>query len=309
MGPRYAVIDIGTLKVKLLIASLAPDGSLVQHYASNTLTCFGCDMEQNHGQVLTENLMKTIKELKRCRDKLAQYGVRTSRVISTHALRQARNREEIMAWIQAETGFAVENITAEREAELFFWAVMRDFPAGRRYALVDMGGGSMQLMLGDRLGLERVHLLPTGAARLHELFTKDSQVDTSFNTPGDIEKVRRYILEQFMPVEPAAGVPIIYGSSNVLDMMQAVGIPLEDHPDSPTHPYKTYARYLDEFIQKLLPLTFAEREAKYPFQWGYMWGVDKAFTNILTLADRLGSPYIIPSNANVAQGFIYAMAA
>jgi hypothetical protein len=40
-----------------------------------------------------------------------------------------------------------------------------------------------------------------------------------------------------------------------------------------------------------------------------MWGIDKAFTNITTLADRLGSPYIIPSNANLAEGLVFSMVA
>jgi exopolyphosphatase/pppGpp-phosphohydrolase len=170
-----------------------------------------------------------------------------------------------------------------------------------------MGGGSVQVIVGRQGVPEQMHLLPIGSATLHEKFTRNSLDKNSFNTPKDIDRMKDYILEQLVGVAPADGLPIIYGSTNVIDMMKAIGLPLEPHADSASHPYKTYARYLSEFVSKVLPMTFAEREARYEFQKGYMWGIDKAFVNIATLAERLGSPYIIPSNANVAEGLVYSM--
>lgn len=43
MTNTYAVIDIGTLKVKTLIAEVSKNGNLTEKYSSNTLTCFGCE--------------------------------------------------------------------------------------------------------------------------------------------------------------------------------------------------------------------------------------------------------------------------
>lgn len=229
------------------------------------------------------------------------------RVVSTHALRRAKNRIQVIERIRRETGLEVENISSEAEAALFFQAVLKDFPAHRTYALVDMGGGSMQVIIGRRGRPEQMHLLPIGSATLHEKFTHNSLDESSFNTAEDIEHMKEYILEQLMPVKPASGLPIIYGSTNVIDLMKAIKLPLDNHADSQTHPYKTYAPCLEDFIAKVLPLTFAEREARYDFQKGYMWGIDKAFMNITTLAERLGSPYIIPSNANLAEGLVYSM--
>ncbi len=302
---NYAVVDIGTLKVKCLIASMSPNGSLVKQYASNTLTCFGCDMLDDN--VRDDYLVRTITELKRCRDKLTEFDVESYRVVSTHAMRRAKNRAYVMDRILKETGFSVENISSEEEATLFFKAVLRDFPADRPYALVDVGGGSVQVIVGRQGTPEQMHLLPIGSATLHEKFTHNSLDENSFNTPEDIDRMKNFILEQLVGVAPAEGLPIIYGSTNVIDMMKAIGLPLDEHTDSASHPYKTYTRYLNEFVAQVLPLTFAEREAKYEFQKGYMWGIDKAFVNIAILAERLGSPYIIPSNSNVAEGIVYSM--
>jgi exopolyphosphatase/guanosine-5'-triphosphate,3'-diphosphate pyrophosphatase len=307
MANNYAVIDIGTLKVKFLIASPAPTGQLEKLYSSNTLTCFGCDMVDDN--IIDEYQDRTIAELKRCREKLKEFNVQSFRVVSTHALRRANNRGAVIDRIKRKTDFIVENISSEQEAALFFNAVLRDFPSEQSYALVDMGGGSMQVVIGRKGTLDQMHLLPIGSATLHEKFTRNSLEENSFNTPEDIERMKDYILEQMVGIKPAHGLPIIYGSSNVIDLMKAIGLPLDDHPESQTHPYKTYAAYLNDFVDNVLPLTFAEREAKYQFQRGYMWGIDKAFTNITTLADRLGSPYIIPSNANLAEGLVFSMVA
>lgn len=305
---KYAVIDIGTLKVKFLIAEISSSNELEELHFSNTLTCFGCGLDENEGNVKEENLEKTVEELLKCKEKILEFDVVETRVVSTHALRRARNKEMVTKRIYEKTGFRVENISQEEEANLFFRGVIQDFTSDQRYAVVDMGGGSVQILIGNKDGLEKTHLMQTGSAYLHENFTNDFDSEESFTTEEDLERMRKYILEQLLPLKGIGDIPIIYGSSNIIDLMKTIGLPLDENPDSHTHPYRTYARYLEEFIQKVLPLNYREREEKYPFQWGYMWGVDKAFLNIITMAEHFPSSYIIPSNSNLSRGIIYELA-
>jgi len=309
MSSNYAVLDIGTLKVKFLIAASLPSGELKEVYFSNNLTCFGCNLDETGGYITEKNLQKTIEEILRCKQILKTYEVIKTRVVSTHALRNAKNREEVSKTIEARTGFKIDNISQDEEALLFFKAVMRGFSAdNKQYAVVDVGGGSVQILLGSKNELKMVYQLPTGAQLLHENFTQRPHLAESFTTEEDIEKMRRYILEQLTPIQNNLKTPIIYGSSCIIDLMKTLGIPLSSHSASKTHPYQTYIHALDEFVKKILPLTYAEREIKYPFQKGYLWGIDKAFLNICVLAQKLASPCIIPSNANIAQGIIYGLA-
>ena len=303
----YAVIDIGTLKVKFLIASLDPNGEIVEKYKSSTLTCFGCDIDSNNGFVYERNIIKTIEELKRCKRLLAKYQVVKTKVVSTHAMRRAENREEIMRRIKKEVGFEIENISQEKEAELFFNAAIQDFPRERDYAVLDIGGGSVQILLGNASKLKRTHMMQSGAQYLHDNFTTGSGNKLSFTKEEDIEVMKQHILEQLMPFEKEAQIPIIYGSTNIIDLMKFVKLPLEEHNDSSAHPYKTYAKHLEEFIQKMLPLNYSEREKMYEFEKGYMWGIDKAFLNVITIAEHFDSPYIVPTNANVAKGIVYSL--
>ncbi len=304
----FAIVDIGTLKVKTEIASVNPDGTLRHIYHSNNLTCFGVGLDENDGNVQDRYLERTITELQRVKQVLQQHQVSQFKVVSTHAMRRAKNREQVRHKMETETGFSIENISQEQEAGFFFTAVMRTFQnRDREYAVVDVGGGSVQVLIGTPEKLRAAHMMQTGAQVLHEQFGTNPHEPTGFNTEAELEKMRQKILDELVLLEAHHGIPVIYGSSIIIDVMKGIGLPLEPYTESSTHPYKTYQKYMAEFITKILPLTFAQREEQYDIQKGFMWAIDKGFLNILTISDYLQSPFIIPSNANIAQGIIYSL--
>jgi exopolyphosphatase/pppGpp-phosphohydrolase len=152
-------------------------------------------------------------------------------------------------------------------------------------------------------------MMQTGAQYLHELYIKNPHEPSSFTTQSNIEEMKNHILRELLPFPPTKKIPLIYGSSMIIDVMKKVKLPLEDNTDSITHPYKIYSKHLTEFIQQVLPYTFEEREKIYgDVQKGFMWAIDKGFLTAVTIAEYLESPYIIPSNANIAQGIVYTMA-
>ena len=96
------------------------------------------------------------------------------RVVATSAVREARNRAEFIRRIRRETGIAVEVISGIEEARLIFQAARHALGLeGGPYLLVDVGGGSVELVLvedGRPLWMRSVKL---GAARLAERFLTD----------------------------------------------------------------------------------------------------------------------------------------
>lgn len=302
-----AVIDIGTLKVKFLIARV-DSGGFQELYKSNTLTCFGCELEANGWIVKDEYIKRTMVELRRCCQLMQEHDVRSWRVVATQAMRNAKNGEEIRTRIKKELNLDVELITQQQEAEIFYKAVMHDFEGGGRYAVVDVGGGSVQVLIGTLRQLQQAHLMKTGSQYLHDRVVTDSLNPNSRTTEKDIEVIRGIVRDELQALEPMDGVPLVYGSSNVIDLMKALDISMRPHSNSALHPYFVDVTALQKKIDELLPMTFGQRESRVHFQRGYMYGVDKAFINILEIARHLGSPYIIPSNANIAKGFIFEMA-
>jgi exopolyphosphatase/guanosine-5'-triphosphate,3'-diphosphate pyrophosphatase len=302
------VIDIGTLKVKLLIEELAADGSLKTKYQSNNLTCLGVRMHENNNQPKPEYLQATFDELKRCKAVLKKEGVSKIRVVSTHALREMGGvGEEIAQKVKKKVGLRVEIISQKEEAELFFQAVIRDFETDEDFTIIDVGGGSVQLLIGNKKKLKNMFLLRSGAQYLFDIYSPHHQ-STDFPKRSEIRKMDKYIMEQLSPIPKDIKTPVIYGSTCIIDLFKTLGLTLEDYQFSKTHPYKTQIGELTTFLRKIIPVPYDKREEIYHFsQKDYMWGIDKAFLNVINICKTVEAPFVIPSNANINLGLILSL--
>lgn len=306
---KVGVIDIGTLKVKCLIAQISKSSQVKTLYQSNTLTCLGCRMAKNGNKPLAENLQQTVGELKRCKDLFDKEKVRKVRVVSTHALREmGKVGEEIAQALKEQLGLPVEIISQEEEANLFFQAVIKDFDIDEDFTLVDVGGGSVQILIGNKNELKNVYLLKTGASFLFDTFSPRHE-PTDFPTRDEIRKMQEYILEQLASVPAKTKTPVIYGSSCIINLFKSLNMKMDKYPYSKKHPFKVQVPEMRRFLEDIIPVPYQEREKRYPFeQEYYMWGIDKAFLNILTICEKQQSPFVIPTNSNINEGLVLSLA-
>lgn len=307
MNQRIGVIDIGSLKVKSLIVDVGLDNSLTTIHQDNVLTKLGVGLPQNNGVIKPQHIAHTITELQRCQRLLESNNVDRVRVVSTHALREMPNGQEIAREIEHQTGLTVEIISQQEEAELFFQAVMHDFKTDQDFAMADIGGGSVQILIGNRDALKHIFLLKMGTHYLHDNFTAHRGED-GFPRPEEIAKMRTYVLGQLAVLPAEIKTPLIYGSLNIIKLFQALGLPLEPQSISPNHPYKARVEDMKKFLSEITPVPYGDRERRFNFsERYYMYGIDKAFLNVTSIADTLGAPYVIPSNANISQGLVHSM--
>ena len=296
---------MGSLKTKLLLAYFDENNQIVSLCKTNELTCLSCGMYEAGGNILTENAQATIEEILRLKKIIQQHNCDKVRLFATHALRNAANKEWVIEQIKEKTGYDVEIIGAEEEGKLYFEATLGDFPEGQDFALVDMGGGSCQVLFGSKGDLKTSFSFKTGAQFLHETFIDNPHSPESFTTKENIEKMREHLLNEYAVLPDGLTAPLIYGSSNIIDLMKVLNIPLEPYEDAPNHPYRTHAGRLNDFLNHIIGFSHRVRDEMYPsFQTGYLWGVDKAFLNIITLSDKFNSPYILPTNASIMEGFL-----
>ena len=283
-------------------------GKLKVVYQSNNLTCLGCNMAENLRRPKKENVQKTISELVRCKKVLNHYETKSVKVVSTHALREmGLIGKEIAGEIKKRTGFRVEIISQKEEAELFYRAVLRDFRKDTNLTIVDVGGGSVQILVGNTKQLKASFLLKTGTSTLWDKFTPTHK-ELDFPNRDEIRKMKKYILREIQSIPQNLKTPIVYGSSCIIDLFKGIRIPMQRHNLSPSHPYKVEIADMENFLESVWEIPYDIREEKYISPtYRYMGGVDKAFLNVIELARKIQAPYIIPSNANIAQGIIYSM--
>lgn len=170
---RIAVIDIGTNTALLLIADLDPSTGRIEPVLNDQSII-------RLGKGVDESLIINRVAVERLRICLEQYrqtisAYRVSRIIATatSAMRDARNRYEVINDIKAATGIEIELLGGGDEAELTYRGAIAGFanlPA--RLIVLDIGGGSTEIVMGTPTEVLDKVSLNIGAVRLTERFFK-----------------------------------------------------------------------------------------------------------------------------------------
>lgn len=150
---RVAAIDCGTNSIRLLIADLV-DGRLRDVHREMRIVRLGEGVDAT-GTFAAAALARTRAALEDYAALLQQYSVPAVRMVATSATRDASNRDEFFAMTAEVLGVAVpgavaEVITGTEEAELSFRGAVGELdPAAAPYVVVDLGGGSTEVVLGS----------------------------------------------------------------------------------------------------------------------------------------------------------------
>jgi exopolyphosphatase/guanosine-5'-triphosphate,3'-diphosphate pyrophosphatase len=167
---RLAAIDVGSNSIHLLIADISPDGHLAVVDRVKEMVRLG-RRSFTTGLLSEESMDLAVRVLTHFRRLLEIRRVDQMRAVATSAVREARNRSQFIARIRRETGVEVEVISGREEARLIYRAAQHALGLeGGPYLLVDLGGGSLELVLvKDRCELW-MKSAKLGAARMTERF-------------------------------------------------------------------------------------------------------------------------------------------
>lgn len=162
---RRAVIDIGTNTVKLLVADVT-DGTVQPVLTCEAATRIGEGLHQTH-RLAPAPIARTVAAIQQFINDARAAGAVDIHAFATSAVRDAANRDEFLAACP----LPVEVLTGEREAALIFRGAASDPAwASQRLLVLDVGGGSAELIQGTAARIEKLRSLPLGAVRLKEMF-------------------------------------------------------------------------------------------------------------------------------------------
>lgn len=132
------------------------------------------DELQHDGALSETGIERAVCAVTRAVDQAARLGVDHLYPFDTPAVRDATNRDEVIDRIEAVSGIRPQFLSGEEEARLTYFAVRRWYGWSARLLLIDIGGGSMELVLGRDVKPELAISLPLGAGRLtRELLAAD----------------------------------------------------------------------------------------------------------------------------------------
>ncbi len=187
---RIAAIDIGSNSIRQIVADVSPSGAIKVVDEMKAAPRLGAGLQLS-GRLSDEAQDAAIEILGRMSELATQLGAKRRRVVATSAVRDAANGAEWVARVKQETGLTVSMLTGQDEARLCFRSAQAHFDIGSgRAAIMDIGGGSLELALSASGLIEHLTSFPFGAIRLTEkYFSKGS-------TPAAMKKLRRFVRKQ-----------------------------------------------------------------------------------------------------------------
>jgi exopolyphosphatase / guanosine-5'-triphosphate,3'-diphosphate pyrophosphatase len=193
--PRYAAIDIGSNSIRLEAAEVTPGQPLRILASDREVTRLGESVFRS-GAVSEEALRNTCAVLARMAALYRRLEVVGVRVVATSAIRDTRNQREFLTRASDAVGAPVEIISGREEARLIHLGVESTWPQqGRRTLIIDVGGGSVEIIAAEDGTIRESFSKPLGAVRLQEAFLQEDPP-----SPHQLHLMHEFIQEKLAGV-------------------------------------------------------------------------------------------------------------
>ncbi|MBK5224074.1 MAG: Ppx/GppA family phosphatase [Acidimicrobiia bacterium] len=261
--PRaHAAIDIGTNSIHLLVGRATGPArfeTLAQEKEVVRLGAGAGDM-----RVLSDEAMnRGIEVLRRFRQ-VADIWEADISAVATSAVREAENHDTFLERARLEAGIDVEVIAGVEEARLIHVGVLHALPIySQRILVIDIGGGSTELVIGHRDEVIDIRSLKLGAIRLTDRFFAVEPLDAH-----QLDACRAYVRAA---VEPTSrefaehGFEVAVGSSGTIETLAAMAVARRGgDPKSPLNNLTFTADELSAVVGDLASATTSKERAKLP---------------------------------------------
>ncbi len=257
MAPsRFAAIDVGTNTVLLLVVERRGK-ALVPVLERAEITRLGRGVDGS-GVLEPAAIRDTVAVLAGYAREARALGAEDIACVATSAARDARNGAEFFAAARGAAGLSPEVISGDEEARLVWLTAWRDFGGGAPLAVLDVGGGSTEFIVGEGPALRGRMSLQLGAVRLTERHVRRNPIP-----PGELADLRsaaRGELERLGALPPAPGARLV-GVAGTVTTLSAVAQGLPHHDALKVHGARLALAEVEEWIGRMAGLTVAERAA------------------------------------------------
>ena len=179
-----AAIDVGSNSVRMMIAQVHPDGSVLPLEDLRKATQIGKDTF-SYGRIQVESIHDTCEILRGFSKLMQDYKVKLYRAVCTSGIREAENREYVLEQIRIRTGLEVEVINNAQERFLMYKA-MKDHLTGAQKAsdkgilIVDIRSGGVEISVYDEGNLKFTEYIKVGSLRLREILADLERLTLDF---------------------------------------------------------------------------------------------------------------------------------
>ena len=261
-----AGIDIGTNSIHLLVAAVDMELRTFSVILTEKSTTRLGEREPDTGNLTPEAIERAFTTLRHCLALAASHGVEPSDVVTaaTSAVREAPNGRDFLQSIQEHLGLEVDLVSGPEEARLIYLGVLSGMAFGDQpHLILDIGGGSTELVLADGRDARALTSTRVGAVRLQRDFVREEPLP-----PKRVEFLRAFIQGS---LEPAVlqvrqqlqhgEAPVMVATSGTAMAIGALAAPEDPRPPLRMQGYRVSRQRLDQLVTRLLSLSPAQRRA------------------------------------------------
>jgi exopolyphosphatase/guanosine-5'-triphosphate,3'-diphosphate pyrophosphatase len=246
---RVAAVDLGTNSTRLLVADI--DGEQLEEIERLlTITRLGEGVDERR-RLLPVPIARVRNTLAEYRRELEGLGATRTLAIGTSAIRDAENGEAFLGEIEWSYGFSTRLLNGIEEASM----MLRGVAAGRsapldETLLVDIGGGSTELVLSQSGSIPEAVSLDVGCVRVTERFLPSDPP-----TPHELAAAAAYVRE-ILPVRPARAA---IGVAGTVTTLATLDLGLAEYDPERTHGHRVPRATVERELDRLAAMTLGER--------------------------------------------------
>jgi len=167
---RYAAVDIGSNSTRMIAAEAPPGEPLRVLLSERVVTRLGESVFRD-GRISAQAMEEVVRVLARMADTYKKLDIAGVRAVATSAVRDASNQVEFLARASAALGTSVEIVSGREEARLIQRGVASRWPQpSKRVLIIDIGGGSAEIIAVEDDRMIDAISKPLGAVRLQQIF-------------------------------------------------------------------------------------------------------------------------------------------
>lgn len=259
---KYAVVDIGTNTVLMLVAEVSDNDKSVKILSEyQEIPRLGRNVDSD-GRLGGESIERVIKSLKYFKTILQQtYPDITDPVVTaTSAVRDASNRDQFVKRIDNELHWRVQILSGEEEANLTYSGALSvlNIHPDKHYAVLDIGGGSTELATGRGRNLNRAVSLDLGCVRFSERYFKDSPP-----LKYQVREAKETITSEVSQLELPGNPDILVGVAGTVTSIAGIELKLETYDPKRINGFLLDKAKITDYIADFSATHAAAIEKKY----------------------------------------------
>jgi exopolyphosphatase/guanosine-5'-triphosphate,3'-diphosphate pyrophosphatase len=299
MSETVAAIDCGTNTIRLLVGAL-PETAVRE----SRIVRLGQGVDAT-GRLSDEALARTFAALDDYAATIREHGATRVRLCATSAVRDAANGAVFVHGVEERLGVAPDILTGEQEAALAFDGAVRHLtaPAPEPVLVLDIGGGSTELVLGSGREVDVAHSMDIGSVRLHERHLH-SDPPTADEVAACVADIDAHLEAAPVPLGEAGTVVAVAGSN----LTVAAGVlGLASYDPTAVDQARIATADVTAFVDRLVAMTVDERRA-LPYMNAGRADVIGAGALILSrVLRRTPVEQLVASEADILDGIAWSL--